>query len=137
MKGFESVVMEWKFIYDVVSTAMNRFKPLFKWRRAMYDDLIKLSKNVSYERRTLDSVVCNGPAVVFAVTLTSDQAGVADAIVYDGNGTSGDIKFDLACIDDSHDHRPFYPGVYFRRGIYIDIGSNVESVCIQFLPIAE
>jgi len=100
------------------------------------EDLEK-AKHIANERVTVDTEVTGSPALIYSLTLCSDGGGIADAVVYDGGSNKGDRKIDLRVIDD--DMRPLFfdPPLYFARGIYVDVGSNVESVLIQYHPIRE
>ena len=103
----------------------------------MFDEIIKLSKAIQWERRTVDGVICNGPGILFHASLVSNQAGVVDSILYDGNSTAGEIMFDMAAVDNASDRINLWPGRYFKKGLFIDIVTNVESVTVGFLPIKE
>ena len=87
------------------------------------------------ERITVDTVVHRGPALVFGLTIASDGGGEADAKVYDGFNTGGRVKHDLYCADEEMYHAPFNPPVPFNNGIFVDIGTNCESVVVHYLPI--
>lgn len=102
----------------------------------MHDEIAR-SKAIHSQRCAVDTAVTDSPALVYSLTLCSDGGGIADAVVYDGSSAKGDRKIDLRVIDD--DMRPlmFNPPLYFARGIFVDVGSNVDSVLVQYLPIRE
>jgi len=87
------------------------------------------------ERVTADRIVHRGPALVFSLTIHSDGGGEADADVYDNLSIEGHLKFDLYCVDEAMDQLVFPAPVVFVRGIYINIGTNCESVTVHYLPI--
>ena len=105
--------------------------------KIMFDELIKLAKAIQWERRTISGVICNGPGILFHFSLVSDQVGVVDGILYDGNSTAGQIMFDMAAVDDGSDRINLWPGRYFKKGLYFVATANVESVTFGFLPIKE
>ena len=82
---------------------------------------------------TADHIVSPGPAYLFAVHLVSNSTGVSTADVYDGHGTGGTNKVALSAFADGSDPRAFYPPIFCSQGIYLDCGSNVDSVMIQYM----
>jgi len=89
--------------------------------------------SISTEIWAADHQVCNGPAYLFAVHLTANSTGVSTADVYDGHTTGGTKKVALSAFADGSDPRAFYPPIFCSQGIYLDCGSNVDSVMVQFL----
>jgi len=87
------------------------------------------------ERVTATGIVHRGPALIFSLIIASDGNGEADADVYDNQSIQGNRKFDLYCVDEAMAQLPFLKPVVFVRGIYIVIGTNCESVNIDYLPI--
>lgn len=92
---------------------------------------------ISDEIHTASGRVCEGPAYLFAVHLTANSTGVSTVDVYDGHTTGGRKKVALSAFADGSDPRAFYPPVLFNQGIYLDCGSNVDSVMVQYLRKAE
>lgn len=97
------------------------------------DCLQTLFKTVETTRIDVDAIVNKGPCFVFNALISSDGGGEADALVYDGFGTDGKKRLDLYCVDEAMAQTPLFPPMYFRQGIYVDIGSNVEAVTIMFM----
>lgn len=104
----------------------------------MNDELLKLveaSKDWSFERITSSRVLCKGPCLVhFVLADPSNAANASSLTVYDGESTNGDLKFVL----ESKFANPcctFPLPAYFRRGLYIDLTTNVESCTVQYLPL--
>lgn len=87
------------------------------------------------ERVTADTVVHRGPALVFSLTIHSNGEGEADADVYDGFSSGGRKKQDLYCVDEAMAQLTFNPPVPYNQGIFIDIGTNCESVTVLYLPV--
>jgi hypothetical protein len=88
---------------------------------------------ISTEIYAASGRVCQGPAYLFAVHLTANSSGVSTADVYDGHSTGGQKKVALSAFADGTDPRAFYPPILFNQGIYLDAGSNVDSVMVQYL----
>lgn len=103
----------------------------------IYLDLVNFSKDFQLERVTVDRIVCNGPCLVAGLVIASDGGGDADADVYDGHGTGGDKKLDLYCADEETRPYSFMPPAYFAKGLYVDIGTNCESVVVHYMALAE
>lgn len=87
------------------------------------------------ERVTADRVVHYGPALIFAVAIASDGGGDADADLYDGQSADGKKLFDLYAVDEAFAQLTFPAPVPMQQGIYVDIGTNCESVTILYLPL--
>jgi hypothetical protein len=98
-------------------------------------EFIDLWKTVRTERIAADRVVNPGPCYLFSVALVATSAGVSTASIYDGHGTGGERKVDLSAYADGVDPRAWYPPLVFNQALYVDVGSNVSSVILQFLPI--
>jgi len=86
------------------------------------------------ERVTGDRQVHFGPALVFSLTIHSDGTAEADADVYDNTSIAAGRKFDLYCVDEAMAQLVFPVPVVFVKGIYVDIGTNCESVTVHYLP---
>lgn len=87
------------------------------------------------ERVTGDRQVHYGPALIFSLTIHSDGGGEADADVYDGTSAEKGRIFDLYCVDEAMSQLVFPIPVVAVKGIYVDIGTNCESVTVHYLPI--
>jgi hypothetical protein len=103
----------------------------------MYGDLETLKKywkETETERMTADGQAYGKPAFLYAAHLTANTSGAATATIKDGHSTAGEVKVDLAALTSSKDNRNFDPPIYCKRGIYVDVGENVTSVIVHFLP---
>lgn len=91
-----------------------------------------MGKTTGWTWVTADKVVTNKPALLHYASLTGDGNGAADVTIYEGTGTDGrKIKVLRAPQYASH---PFAPkgSIPVEKGIYVDVGSNVEGVFIQW-----
>lgn len=103
----------------------------------MYGDLETMErywKELEHDRATADKKSCNRPCFLYAAHLTAGTGGAATAVIRDGHDSNGEIKVDLAALTSSKDNRNFDPPVYFKKGLYLDVGDNVTSVIVHFLP---
>lgn len=88
-------------------------------------------KGYDWVRVTNDQVVCTAPGYIGCIIIVSNGSGVADATVYDGESTGDPQILKVLAADDSLQVVRFQPPLKTLRGIYIDIGSNVNEVLIQ------
>jgi len=82
-----------------------------------------------------DGVITTIPSKLLSVVLTPDSQGVADIAIYDGQGAeSGYVKLKMRTgVGITQQCR--FEHMVFDRGIYVDIGSNVTSVTIEWEPV--
>lgn len=106
----------------------------------MYGDLETIQKywkQLEHERATTDKKAYNRSCFLHAAHLTAATGGVATAVIRDGHDSGGEIKVDLAALTSSKDNRNFDPPLYFKKGLFIDVGDNVTSVIVHFCPEKE
>ena len=106
----------------------------------MYGDLETIKKywkGIEYDRTAVDKKVCNRPVFLYAAHLVASTGGVATAVIRDGHDTGGEAVVDLAALTSSCDPRKFDPPIYLKKGLYVDVGGNVTSVLVHFLPAGE
>lgn len=103
----------------------------------MYGDLEAMKKywkELETIETDADLKASNGPCFISAAHLVAGSGGPATAIIRDGHDTSGEAKIHLAALTSATDPRFFNPPLYFKRGLFIDVASNVTSVLLHFLP---
>ena len=92
-------------------------------------------KNVAWEVIHKDRNLCNIPAFIFFMSIHSDGGGESDAIVWNGQSIDpAQHHFQLYCADERFKGEHFMPPLYFSKGIYVALGTNVDSVMVQYLP---
>ena len=92
-------------------------------------------KEIAWETVHADGLLCPTPAFVFGLLITSDGSGEADALVYDGtSGLATGKHISLFCGDEEMIPLNWFPPLFFHQGIYVDIGTNVDCVLVQYLP---
>lgn len=94
-------------------------------------EFLRLTKSFSFERATVSGRLSTQPAMVFAAHLVAGAAGPATAALYDGHMEAGEPKVDLSAPTSGSDPRTFVPPIYFDRGVYLSVGSNVTSVIVM------
>ena len=94
--------------------------------------LEELSRDIRTERVTVNRCVAHGPCFVYHLALGSNSSGVSTADIYNGISAKGDIKIDMTTIDDYFAQHDYWPPMYFDRGIYVELGSNVLSVIVRY-----
>jgi hypothetical protein len=100
-------------------------------------EIIELAKRCSTVRTTADVVASNGPALLFSAEIASDGGGEADAVLRNGHNTKGEILQDLYCVDEAMDSVVLRVPKFFDKGLFIDVGTNVGSITVVFLPFKD
>lgn len=104
----------------------------------MERDTAKVSPfSIASERVASSRAVSHVPALLFSVTVTSDNGGNGTATVYDGSSVEGDQKVDVAVLDGDTKHLEYDPPLRMRRGIYVTVGSHITSVQVRFAMFRE
>lgn len=89
------------------------------------------SKGYSWAWVTADRLLSHGPCeLVYAFCVPDDNE--PEAYVYDGENTAGDKIFRFT--GSNKRGLPFSPKVpvYCRRGLYVDIGKDIEGIFVQW-----
>lgn len=89
------------------------------------------SKEYSWAWVTADRLLSHGACeLLFAYLVVS--AASTDSAIYDGENTTGDKIVDLkSAAVTGHPFEPAVP-VYCRKGLYVDIGTSVTGIFIQW-----
>jgi hypothetical protein len=106
----------------------------------MYGDLETIESywmRAEWERITADKKITGRPCFLYAAHLTASAVGAATAVVRDGTETAAEAVINLAALTSSFDTRNFDPPIYLKKGLYVDVGDNVTSVLVHFLPLRE
>lgn len=82
-----------------------------------------------------DSAINTGPCVVAGLIINASVDG-GDVSLYDGNDALSGRLFDtFQGLANESKPIPFPAPVHFEQGIYIDVGSNITSVTVIWLPL--
>jgi hypothetical protein len=84
---------------------------------------------VNADRQELD------PAAVYhGGILKATSGGTATVDVYDGKDTSGDLIDSFSAAASGYDDSWRDDGLLLKRGLYIDLGSNVDKFTVFYDP---
>lgn len=89
------------------------------------------SREYSWRWITASRLLSHGPCELVGITQTSAD-GVSDVTFYDGESTSGDQIFTLEALQNRSCVVNFTTPIYCRRGLYVDFGSNLTGVLVQW-----
>lgn len=89
-------------------------------------------KKVRIERTAADRCFAKRACYLWSVALAADSVGPATAGVYDGDSADGRQVINLAAVQSDRDHRAYWPPLYLPGGLYVDVGSNVAGVSVQY-----
>ena len=98
------------------------------------DKYLIFSKAVGYARLTADSLVSQGPCFLISADLIASAVGAATAVIRDGNDANSEAVVDLTAVTSYSDSRTFDPPIFLKRGLFVDVGSNVAAVLVRYLP---
>ena len=89
------------------------------------------SRTISRQWVTVDTLLCARECeLLFAYMVPS--AATADVTLYNGDNNTGELIATLkSAVVTGHKFKPPVP-VYFPKGLFVDIGSNVTGVFIMW-----
>jgi len=102
----------------------------------MYGDLItqmEAWKEAQVDQVTADKLVCGKPCFLLSACLVASSVGAATVVLRDGHSTSGDALITLGAPTSGNDHRNFSFPIYFKKGLYADVGSNVTELDLHYI----
>lgn len=85
----------------------------------------------NWVRVTVDQVVSKSPGYIGSVIIVSDGSGNASATIYDGESTGDPVILTVKTVNNTMSTVNFQPALKTERGIYVDIGSNVNELLVQ------
>lgn len=84
---------------------------------------------------SVDALLREGPGLLLAVHVTPTGTNIGTVVMYDGVDTNGRKMIDVrTAVGLSLTCELQYP-LTFNEGLYLDVGSNVDSCVITWLPI--
>ena len=81
-----------------------------------------------------DGKVLDAGAVYYGGILMAGSGGTATVIIYDGIDTDGDVIDYFSAAASGRDPRWLNEGIILRRGLYVDLGSNVDAFTLYYAP---
>ena len=89
----------------------------------------------AYRRLTTDQLVTSSPCLItgYSLNVSTDGGSVA---IYDGHDTSSGWPVDtIEGLANVNNHAQFDFPVMLNNGLYVDVGSNVTSFTIYYIPL--
>ena len=84
-------------------------------------------------RITADANFIRGPVVYHGGLLRADGGGAATADIYDANAVEAGLLRDaFRAATSEHDQHLIDPGLEFLRGLFIDLGANVDAFVVYY-----
>ncbi len=81
-----------------------------------------------------DRLVLRGPGIYHGGVMVATSGGAATVDIYDGLDTGGDLIDSLRCAASGRDASFSERGIAFARGLYVDLGSNVDRCTVFVNP---
>jgi len=95
-------------------------------------EIEQYARDIRTERVATSRCVASGPCYIYHLALGSNSSGVTTATIYNGISDKADVKIEMTAIDDYFAQHDYWPPMYFDRGIYVALGSNVLSVVVRY-----
>ena len=83
-------------------------------------------------RVTADGLIFQGPVVYHGGTLRATGGGAATVDVYDGTSTLDALRDAFSAAASAIDPNAFDAGLRFERGLFIDLGANVDLFVVYW-----
>jgi len=95
--------------------------------------ILELSKACSVRRFEASSVVTAKPCYVFFISACpTDGAALYEGALHNGESSSDENLLDIES-QYAQDYYEFYPPLYFNRGLYLALTTNMKSITVQYL----
>lgn len=87
------------------------------------------------EYLTADRVITDQPCKLLSVTVTPSSQGVGDITLYDGQGAETGYEVLVIRTASGCTQQVRFEHLSLTRGLYVDVGSNVTCVVIEWVPV--
>jgi len=94
------------------------------------------SKECSWKWITADELLSHGACELISIAQTSSD-DTSDATFYDGEDTNGKTILKLEALANRTAFAKFNVPIYCRRGLYVDVGSNVTGILVQWRELGK
>lgn len=81
---------------------------------------------------TADAPVLQGPVVYRGGLLKATSGGAATADLYDNNQAGGQPLDSFRAATSNYDRHTDPDGIWVMRGVYVDLGANVDSFVLYY-----
>lgn len=78
-----------------------------------------------------DQIITDQPVLLFSVALAATSGGIADATLYAGRDATSGRKIVKAQAPQSTTKQRRFSGVFLEEGLFVDVGSNVDSLMVE------
>jgi len=85
----------------------------------------------TFDYVTADKIVARGKCEISRITVVP-SAATTNSAVYDGLDTNGKKIIDLPCAVTTVKSLPLTPPVRCEQGIYVDVGTSVTGILVQY-----
>jgi hypothetical protein len=86
---------------------------------------------------TASGTIYTGSGFLAGFTLMATTATIADSSLYDGSSAGGQQMFRLDVTQgEGTPVGPAFPGLRFRRGLYLNVNSGAPSLVVWIMPDA-
>ena len=82
-----------------------------------------------------DGKVLDAGATYYGAILKAGSGGTSTVTVYDGVSTGGDVIDYFSAAASGRDPRWLNEGIILRRGLYVDLGLNVDAFTLYYAPV--
>jgi len=94
-------------------------------------------RGYNWDRFTGSNKVSLSPCFVGCVLITSDGQGNTDVTLYDGESAQDPQIFKIRGTTNATKRLYFRPVLKTNRGLYVEFGSNVEEVLVEYERLEE
>ena len=91
-----------------------------------------MDKSYTWVRTTVDRCLSKTQTLLHTVIITPHKTKCADITIYNGESTTDEQVIYLCTGDTASKVVNFDPPLYLDRGLYVDIGGDVDDCLIQF-----
>ncbi len=95
--------------------------------------LLNVARKMERVRITKAGIVSTFPLYLFGVHLAANSSGATTNTLYHGTGTFGAVDLNLNTLQSTSFSYSWLPPLFYENGLYLDVGSNLESAMFHFI----
>lgn len=89
-------------------------------------------RHTQYVETAADLIISTKPCFVFDWEMEPLVAGASDCFIYDGQSASDTLRASLFTVLGDRMCEAFWPPLYFSKGLYVDVDTNVFMFRVHF-----
>lgn len=89
----------------------------------------------AYLSTATDVVVTDEPCKLYSVVLTPSAGAVGDVTLYNGSGAESGYEITTLRTASGKTEQVRWRGLELNRGLYVDVGSNVTLLTVEWDPV--